>query len=237
MARTHFARELQRLQDDVLVMGSMVVQALSEAVVALKQRNLETAKRLIAYDRVVNARKYELEDRCLALIATQQPTAGDLRLLAAVLEISTELERIGDYAKGIGKITIYIGPEQMITPMMEIQQMCDKACDMLRRSLDAFVQQDIEAARTIPLEDDELDTLYNRVNRVLLDMIISQPQTRDHANYLSWVAHNLERAGDRVTNICERVIYTVTGDFVEFDAEEEFMSGAQDQPGNGDRRR
>lgn len=225
MARIYFSRELQRLQDEILLLGSMVQQALSEAVTALAKRDLDTARRIVAGDREINRRRYRIEDDCLSLIAMQQPAAGDLRLLAAILEISTELERIGDYAKGISKINLMMGPEPLIKPLVEIPQMCDKAIDMLARSLDAFVNQDVAAARAIPLEDDLIDDLYNTVNRQLIALIVKNPEIIDQANYLTWVAHNLERAGDRVSNICERVIYTVTGEFVEFDGEEAFLSG------------
>jgi phosphate transport system protein len=225
MARTHFNRELQRLQDEILLMGSMVRQSLSEAVAALCERDLEAAKRIIAGDREINGRRFTIEDDCLSLIAMQQPAAKDLRLLAAILEISSELERIGDYAKGISKINLMMGSEPFVKPLIDIPRMCDKVLDMLARALDAFVNQDLEAARAIPLEDDVLDDLYNSVNRHLIALILKNPSIIDHANYLTWVAHNLERAGDRVTNICERVVYTVTGDFVEFDSQEPQMSG------------
>jgi phosphate transport system protein len=225
MARTLFTRELERLQDNILLMGSMVRQSLSDAVTALCERDLEAAKRIVAEDREINTRRFAIEDDCLILIATQQPAAKDLRLLAAILEISSELERIGDYAKGISKINLMMGPEPFVKPLVHIPQMCTKALDMLARALDAFVNQDVDAARRIPLEDDELDEMYNSVNRNLIAMIIKNPAITDHANYLSWVAHNLERAGDRVTNICERVVYTVTGEFVEFDGQETAMSG------------
>lgn len=225
MARTHFNRELQRLQDEILLMGSMVRQSLSEAVAALCARDLEAAKRIIASDREINGRRFTIEDDCLSLIAMQQPAAKDLRLLAAILEISSELERIGDYAKGISKINLMMGAEPFVKPLIDIPRMCDKVSDMLARALDAFVHQDLEAARTIPLEDDEVDDLYNSVNRHLIALILKNPSIIDHANYLTWVAHNLERAGDRVTNICERIVYTVTGDFVEFDSQEPQMSG------------
>ncbi len=225
MARTYFTRELQRLQDDILLLGSMVQQALAEAVTALAKRDLDTAKRIVVGDREINRRRFQIEDDCLSLIAMQQPAAGDLRLLAGILEISTELERIGDYAKGISKINLMMGPEPLIKPLVEIPQMCDKAIDMLARSLDAFVNQDVVAARAIPLEDDLIDDLYNTVNRQLIALIVKNPAIIDQANYLAWAAHNLERAGDRVGNICERVIYTVTGELMEFDGEEAFFSG------------
>jgi phosphate transport system protein len=216
---------MEKLQDDVLVLGSMVRQAILESVDALRARDHEAARRIIASDRQINAHKYELEKDCLTLIATQQPMARDLRFLAAVLDISTELERMGDYAKGISKINLYLGHEPMVRPLGEIPRMAEKGMDMLQRALDAFVSHDVDAARAIPLEDDEIDVLYNKLNRELIELIIKNPDVIDRANYLSWVAHNLERAADRVTNICERVIYTVTGDLVEFDAEEPFLSG------------
>jgi len=225
MARTIFNRELQRLQDDLLLLGSMVRQSLQDAVAALCSRDLEAARRIVAGDREINGRRFTIEDDCLSLIAMQQPAAKDLRLLAAILEIAGELERIGDYAKGISKINLMMGPEPFVKPLIDIPRMCNKVCDVLARSLDAFVNQDVEVARALPHEDDEIDDLYNSVNRQLIALIVKNPAIIDHANYLIWVAHNLERAGDRVTNICERVVYTVTGDFVEFDGKEPQMSG------------
>lgn len=223
--RSHFVKELQRLQDEVLMMGSMVRQNLQESVDALRARDLEAAKRIIAADREVNRRKFAIEDACLSVIAMQQPMAGDLRLIAAILEISTELERMGDYAKGISRISIYIGNQPLLKSFPQIPQMCDMVVDTLGRALDAFINEDVDAARAIPLEDDELDALYNSVNRELIGIITEKADVLERANYISWVAHNLERAGDRVTNICERVIYTATGELVEFDAEEPDMSG------------
>lgn len=224
MIRARFQQDLDKLQDEILVLGSMVCQALDESMHALMHRDGDAARRIIAYDREVNRRKYAIEEQCLSLIATQQPAARDLRLLAAILEISTELERIGDYAKGIGRITLYMGRGPLVKPLVTLPRMCAKAIGMLRRALDAFVAQDLEAARAIPLEDDELDAMYNEINRELLNLIIADTSRIDACNYLTWVAHNLERAGDRVTNICERIIYTVTGELVEFDADEAFLA-------------
>ena len=215
--RTSFARELETLQIDTLMLGSMVTQALRESVDALRRRDMQTAKRLISEDQLINKKRFEIEADCLRLIATQQPMARDLRLIAAVLEISTELERIGDYAKGIGRIILLIGPEALIKPLVDIPRMCEIATDMLNQALDAFINQDLEAAHTIPLRDDEVDALYNQVHRDLIAMILEDPTLIDRTNYLLWAAHNLERAADRVTNICERIIFTVTGEFIEFD--------------------
>ncbi len=217
LLRTSFARELEKLQTDTLMLGSMVIQALKESVEALRRRDMETARRLIKEDEIINKKRFEIEADCLRLIATQQPMAGNLRLIAAVLEISTELERIGDYAKGIGRIILLIGPEALLKPLVDIPRMCEIATAMLQQALDAFLTQDLEAARTIPLRDDEVDALYNQVHRDLIAMILEDPTLIDRSNYLLWAAHNLERAADRVTNICERIIFTVTGEFIEFD--------------------
>ena len=218
--RETFERELQRLQDEVLVLGSMVENALIESVEVLKRRDMEGAQRLIAGDRLINQKRFAIEEDALALIATQQPMAGDLRTLAAVLEIVTELERMGDYAKGIARINLMMGEEPLLKPLIDIPRMAEKARDMLHRALDAFVRRDVALAQAIPAEDDEVDALYNQVYRELLTYIMSDPRTIDQANYLLWVAHNLERTADRVTNICERVIFTVTGELMELDVED-----------------
>jgi phosphate transport system protein len=217
MLRQTFERELQRLQDEVLVLGSMVETAITESVEALKQRDLEKSRELIAGDLQINEKRFAIEMECLTLIATQQPMAGDLRTIAGVLEIATELERIGDYAKGIAKINIMIGEEPLLKPLVDIPRMATKALDMLHRALGAFVRQDVDMARAIPTEDDEVDALYNQIYRELLTYIMNDPRTIDRANYLLWAAHNLERCADRVTNICERVVFTVTGEMVEMD--------------------
>ena len=219
MLRQTFERELQRLQDEVLVLGSMVESAVSESVDMLKRRDLEGARRIIAGDLQINEKRFAIEMECLTLIATQQPMAGDLRIIAGVLEIVTELERIGDYAKGIAKINIMIGDQPLLKPLIDIPRMAGKALDMLHRALGAFVRQDVEMARAIPTEDSEVDALYNQVYRELLTIIMNDPTTIDRANYLLWAAHNLERAADRVTNICERVVFTVTGEMREMDVE------------------
>ena len=216
MTRVNFERSLQKLQDDILILGSMVESAIVESVDILKRRDIEASKRLMKWDERVNEKRFAIENETLTLIATQQPMARDLRTLAAVLEIAGELERIGDYAKGIAKINLMIGEGPLIKPLIDIPLMANKARDMLHRSLDAFVKRDVEAAYALPKEDDEVDALYNQVYRELITMIMSNPHNIDQATYLLWAAHNLERTADRVTNICERVIFTVTGDMKEF---------------------
>lgn len=221
MTRTRYEKQLQNLQDELLVLGSMVSKALLDSIDILKRQDLDAARQIITKDRLINRKRYKIEDDCLTLIATQQPMARDMRLLAAVLEISSELERIGDYAKGIARITVYIGQQPLVKPLVHLPQMCTVVVDMLRSALDAFVNQDVAAARQIPKRDDEVDELYNIINRELIQIITANPSTIDNANYLSWAAHNLERAADRSTNICERIVYTVTGELVEIDVEEE----------------
>ena len=213
--RETFEKDLQKLQDDILVLGSMVEDALMESVSLLKKRDLNGSRRLIEADRRINEKRFDIETETLTLIATQQPMAGDLRTLAAVLEIATELERIGDYAKGISNINLMIGEDPLLKPLVDIPRMAEKARDMLHRSLEAFVNRNVQLAKLIPAEDDEVDSLYNQVYRELLSMILANPQVIDQATYLLWVAHNLERTADRVVNICERVVFTVTGEMEE----------------------
>jgi len=215
MPRETFERDLQELEDELLTLGSMVEQAITDSVALLKERDREGSERLIARDRELNERRYELEAKALTLIATQQPMAGDLRTIAAILSLASELERIGDYAKGIGKINLMMGDEPLLKPLIDVPRMADKTRDMLAQALQAFANRDVELARAIPQQDDEVDGLYNQVYRELLTYIISDPRTIDQATSLLWVAHNLERAADRVINICERVIFTVSGKLVE----------------------
>ena len=216
--RTTFHKKLREIQDDVLAMGSMVEKANSQAIEALKGRDLNLARKVISDDPKVNRRRFEIEEKCIQLIATQQPMAGDLRAIICVLNIITEMERIADHAQGIAKIVIMIGDEPPLKPLIDIPRMADKVNDVLRRSLDAFIAWDADAARQITAEDDEVDELYNQVFRELLSFMIEDPRTITRATRLIWVAHNLERSADRVTNICERVIYLVTGKMEEIDA-------------------
>lgn len=197
------------------MLGGMVENALVEAVEILGRRDMDESRRLIADDRLINEKRFEIEEKVLTLIATQQPVARDLRKLAGMLEIATELERMGDYAKGIAKINLMIGAGTLIKPLTDIPLMVDKAGDMLHRALSAFVRGDVDMARAIAAEDDEVDALYNQIYRELLTLIMANPENMDQANYLLWTAHNLERTADRVTNICERVIFTVTGNMQE----------------------
>ncbi|MBV9173749.1 MAG: phosphate signaling complex protein PhoU [Chloroflexi bacterium] len=215
-SRTAFHRELERLQDEVLVLGSMVAKATLRAVDALRAGDIATARAIQAEDTLVNRKRFDIEEAALLLIATQQPMASDLRQLAAILQIVTDLERMGDYAAGIAHICVQIGDEPLIKPLIDIPRMADKATDMLRRSLDAFIERDVAAAEQIAQEDDEVDDLYQQVYRELLTIMLANPRTINQATHLLWVAHNLERVADRVQNVCERVVFLVTGRMREF---------------------
>jgi phosphate transport system protein len=216
--RTIFHKKLREIQDDILAMGSMVSKAILRSIDALKDRDLELAHQIIADDKKVNQKRFEIEEKCIELIATQQPMASDLRIILSVLIIVSEVERIGDYAEGIAKIAIMIGDEPPLKPLIDIPRMAEQTVDMLRRSLDAFVNRDAEAAKKISTEDDTIDHLYDQVFRELLVFMAEDPKTITRATRLIWVAHNLERAADRVTNICERVIFIVTGKMEEIGA-------------------
>lgn len=218
MARETFERQLQMILDQVLVLGSMVEQAVLDSLDALKRRDQAAARRIFDADLQINEKRYAIESGCITLIATQQPMARDVRFLAAILEIITELERIGDYAKGICKITQIIS-EEAIDPVLiyELQQMANLGLDMLRRALDAFVAGDATTAREIPMEDSKVDKLYNQVYHKLMKQMTVDISTIDRANHIMWAAHNLERMSDRVTNICERIVYVATGEMKELD--------------------
>ncbi|HEY3060189.1 MAG TPA: phosphate signaling complex protein PhoU [Chloroflexota bacterium] len=214
--RTTFHRELERLQDEVLVVGSMVEKATLRAVDALRERDIAAAHVIESEDALVNRKRFEIEEAALLLIATQQPMASDLRRLAAIVHIVTDLERMGDYAAGIAHICIQIADEPLIKPLIDLPRMADIAASMLRRALDAFIARDVAAAEAIAREDDQVDALYQQVYRELLMLMLTNPRTIDQATHLLWVAHNLERVADRVQNICERVVFVATGRMHEF---------------------
>jgi phosphate transport system protein len=215
--RTIFHKKLREIQDDVLAMGSMVEKATSRSIEALKERDIEKARAIIADDLKINRKRFNIEEKCVQLIATQQPMASDLRTIICVLNIITEIERIGDHAEGIAKIVVMIGDEPLLKPLIDIPRMAERVNDMLHRSLDALINRDADAAKKIVTEDDEVDNLYDQVFRELLTFMAEDPKTITRATRLIWVAHNLERSADRVTNICERVVYMVTGKMEELE--------------------
>ena len=217
MPRETFERQLQELQDIVLEMGSMVDHAVDKAMTALLDRDSELAREVVANDRAVNAKNFECQNEVIALIAQQAPMARDLRLVISVASIMTDLERMGDHAEGIGRIVIMMQDEPLVKPLVDIPIMAGHAREMLRDAVQAFVDQDIDAAYAVGGRDDEVDELYDRVYRDLVDIMVGDPSTIEPSTHLLWVAHNLERIADRATNIAERTVYSATGKLPQMD--------------------
>lgn len=211
MSRERFEQEMHHLEGQVLSLGTMAERAVRSSVEALVRRDLVEARRIMDEDHLINEQRFELENEILTIIATQQPLAGDLRKLASSLELVGELERIADYAKGIANVAVMIGSEPLVKPLVDIPRMADLSCGMLHRALEAFARWDVDLARSVPKEDEEVDVFYDRIYRDLIAVIVKDPRTIDQAIRLSWVAHNLERVADRVSNLCERVVFAVHG--------------------------
>ena len=226
MTRDTLDRQIRELLNELMTLGKMVQESTLGSVAALIRRDIEAARLLYIQDNLINQKRFEIENAAIGTLATQQPiTAGDLRLLASILDVTTEIERMGDYAKGIAKICILLKDEPLIKPLDDISSMADKTVDMLRRALDAFIAADVETARAIPAEDDEVDEMYIAIYRQLAALIHQDPNTIDQVNILLWAAHNLERLADRVTNICERTIYAYTGLLTEIKPSDDEIRG------------
>ena len=202
---------LVSLQRQLRTLTSLVDVAIERSIRALERLDQEGARRVMAEDRRINELRYKVEDDAVHLIATQQPMAGDLRLIVSVLSILPELERIGDYAAGISKIVLLHEDKPLLKPLIDVPRMAQVCREMLRDSVDAFISRDAEKARAVALRDDVVDRLYDQVYRELLTFMLNDPRTIDRATWLIWVAHNLERIADRVQNICERTVYEVSG--------------------------
>lgn len=215
MTREAFDEQLKELEQDLLNMAGLVDTAIDRSVQALADRDIELSRQVIKDDEGVNQAQREIEEQCLVLIATQQPAAGDLRVIFAVANIASELERMGDHAKGIGQIGVMMGPREPLKPLIDIPRMATKARWLLEKELEAFVKRDVELARSLGSEDDEVDRLYDQVFRELLIFMMDDPRTITRATYLLWVAHNLERISDRAINIGERVVFLVSGEIEE----------------------
>ncbi|NUO09568.1 MAG: phosphate signaling complex protein PhoU [Candidatus Brocadia sp.] len=211
MAREAYHEALKKLEDEVLQMGEMVANAVKISVEALKKRDINASREIVKNDLLINKKRFDIEEKCISLIATQQPMAVDLRKLTSILSIITDLERMGDHAEGIAKISILIGDEPLVKPLIDIPRMTEIGLSMLDRCLKAFIDRDTETARNICNEDDQVDALHDQIYRELLVMMMENPRIIHQATYLTWVSHNLERIADRVTNIAERIVYMVTG--------------------------
>ena len=203
--------QLRESKDEVLVMGNMVQKALGRSIEALKKRDLSLAHQVMAEDKLINQKRFAIEDKCINIIAIQHPVATELRIIVAILNIVTELERIGDYAEGISKIVIMIGDEPPLKPLIDIPRMADITIGMIHDALESFIESDAKKANQVVSVDNVVDSLYDQVFRELLTFMMADPKTINRATRLIWVTHNLERAADRATNICERVLYTITG--------------------------
>ncbi len=211
MTRQLYEQELLELRDNVLALGSMAEKAFLDAMEALRDGDADWSRKIVEDDTNINAKRFEIEDRCLFVIASQSPVASDLRHLASILYITTDLERIADHAEGIAKINILLGDEPLPRRLGYIPSMADRAAEMLRGSLKAFLERDVDTARRICDADDEVDRLQDSVYDESFRSMIADPSTIQRNTYLLWTAHNIERVADRCTNICERVIYTATG--------------------------
>jgi phosphate transport system protein len=211
MTRTAFEQQLTEIQEDMLVLGGMVEAAIERGMQALRGGDVELARSVISDDIKINDKRYEIEEKCLEVMATQQPLASDLRTIVSVLYIIVDLERMADHAEGIAKIAIMLADNPPLKPYVDLPRMAEVATRMLMDSLQAFKDHDAGRARAICDMDDEVDALYDKVYRELLELMAKDPGTIERATHLTWVAHNIERIADRVTNICERVVYLVEG--------------------------
>ena len=211
MTRATFDRQLSEVQQDMLIMASMVETAIERSIEALRNRDVQLARQVIADDMRINTKRYDIEEQCLEIIAMQQPLAVDLRTLVSVLYIIVDLERMADHAEGVAKIAIMLAEDAPLKPYIDIPRMADICISMLHSSLEAFKLRDVDLARRVCDRDDEVDALYDQVYRELLVYMLNDPKTIERATHVTWIVHNLERIADRVTNICERVVYLVEG--------------------------
>jgi len=214
MAREHFQNMLRGVEHELVEMGELVTAAIRSSVAALKNLDKAEAERIIKADTEINRKRWHIENECIQLFATQQPVAGDLREIVSFMDLVTNLERMADHAKGIARIVVMHEQTPLLKPLIDIPRMADTCCDMIQKSLSAFITQDVAAARAIMEMDNEVDALYEQVFRELLTYMMEDPKTITRAVYLIWVCHNLERIADRVTNICERIIFMVTGEII-----------------------
>ena len=218
MTRTFLDQTINNLKQEISEIEKMVSQATTDAVSALINGDLVKSKEVYLADQKINAKRFTVENECLIAIATQQPLATDLRVLASILEIVTELERMGDYAKGIAKINMITKDSSHDLPIIKrLDEMARITVDMLHRAVNAFVSVDVDTARSLPKEDDAVDAIFNEIYTGLVENMMEDRSLVAFANHMQWAAHNLERMSDRVINICERTIFVGTGEMNELE--------------------
>jgi phosphate transport system protein len=221
MARELFERKIKQIQDEILLLGSMVEQAALDATAAFKNRDIPTSKTLVEDDQMINDKRFAIENAILIQMATQQPLAHDLRLLASMLIVTNELERMGDYAKGIAKNTIRLADREIPTPVRDIERMAELGVVMLHKALSAFINEDIKVAVSIPADDDEVDALFNKCYKSIVNNMIANSKIIDDSSLLLWIVHDLERFSDRVVNICERTVFIKSGEMLEMSSNDD----------------
>ena len=212
--RSVLDQELKGLQDSILRMSSMVDTAIEQAMGALNSRKVSLAGEVIAADEEINRLRYEIEEEGLRILATQQPMASDLRAVIAAIHLAVELERIGDHAAGIARLVARMESEDEIDTLHKLPKMAKRTRQMLQEGITAYINQDPVAAKAMVGRDDKVDKQYNKLFRETLEEMRDDAYIR-RATFLLWVGHNLERIGDRATNIAERVIFMTTGEFIE----------------------
>ncbi len=211
MVRQTFHHELTDLEQELIRMGALVEDQLRRAVRSLTEQDVVLAHQVIVDDDRVDAMEMDIERRCLTLLALQQPLASDLRVVSTVLKIITDLERMADHASDIAKVTVRLNHEPLIKPLVDIPEMARITSSMVRLALNAYIHRSIDEALTMIRLDDDVDHLYARVFRELLDIMRTQPETVAQGTYLLFVANYIERVADHATNLGEWVIYMVSG--------------------------
>ncbi|MFW6006935.1 MAG: phosphate signaling complex protein PhoU [Halanaerobiales bacterium] len=214
--RKNFNEKLKKLKNELLKMGCLVEDSINRSIQALKEQDLELAEKVIEEDDQIDEYIVKIEDMCTKLIALQQPVARDLRTIIAISKIATDLERMGDHASNIAHMVMEIGKEELIKPLIDIPRMTKIVNERLQAGLQAFVELDIELAKKVAEQDEEVDILDEQILRELITFMINDPGTIEQAIFLLFVSRFLERIGDHSTNICERVLYMATGEREEY---------------------
>ena len=215
MVREVYHKDLHRLKEEILNMGNLVIIAIGNAVLSLKNRDVEMAQKVIDMDKEIDALDRDIEDNCMRLLALQQPMARDLRLIISVLKMSIDLERMGDLSLEIAAITKMTANVPLVKPLVDLPRMSEICQEMIKDCMNAFENKDAELARQTAKRDDEIDALFDQIRRELITIMIEDPKKITGSQHLTFVARYLERIGDHITNLCESVVFMVTGERAE----------------------